>query len=503
MGRCAALLVFAGLAGCGSSEARPPSATLLPVLEGVALERIRVWRTPDGARVRGFDGALAPGVEIRVSAGAEGPGQRVVADEHGRFESALAPTDTVVVRVTGEDAVEFRVRDPEAARRDAILGVVGGVGNVPNDLVITTRLGVVARSGDNAVSRFDLAEGLGDGMRIPDRPPASGQRPVRSSPWFVEPLDPEANRVLVSDTGQHAVHVLNLAAQTVERTLRPPELVLDEPFPLARPLDVNDDGQADSALDTVRPTYPQAVRMHDGRIWAAFAGFLAPRVSAAEPPVFQPGVLVAWSLDNPGRPPSTLILDTLNPQWIEVLSQDKLLVVCSGVIDPIGTRVDSLSPGALIEVDVGAEPQVIRTVPLGARGPGSVVAVAGGWWVSSLVRGEIMRVDPETGAVTDTLTLTTRAVDSVFRLVDLGGGLIGAPSFNTDQLFVVDGRVGAAGALGGPLSVGAGGAVFDGLQVVARRPGRRGVDFVGPDLFALFGLSAEIVAIDLLAIMGP
>ncbi len=69
-------------------------------------------------------------------------------------------------------------------------------------------------------------------------------------------------------------------------------------------------------------------------------------------------------------------------------------------------------------------------------------------------------------------------VDSLFRMVDLGGGLLGVPSFNTDQLYIVDARRGMVSPppFYAPLKVGAGPPVLDGLQVVvpkAGSPGRR------------------------------
>jgi hypothetical protein len=55
----------------------------------------------------------------------------------------------------------------------------------------------------------------------------------------------------------------------------------------------------------------------------------------------------------------------------------------------------------------------------------------------------------------------------------------------------------------GPIAVGPGRPLFDGLQIVAPRPGRAGVDFVGPDHLALLGIASKIVPLDTQEVLGP
>jgi hypothetical protein len=54
-----------------------------------------------------------------------------------------------------------------------------------------------------------------------------------------------------------------------------------------------------------------------------------------------------------------------------------------------------------------------------------------------------------------------------------------------------------------PLVVGRGPPISDGIALIARRPGRAGVDFAGPDLFALSNLASRVVPIELEALLGP
>ena len=54
-----------------------------------------------------------------------------------------------------------------------------------------------------------------------------------------------------------------------------------------------------------------------------------------------------------------------------------------------------------------------------------------------------------------------------------------------------------------PFSVGPGKPIFDGAQILARRPGRAGVDFTGPDLFCLSGIASRIWPIETRKLLGP
>lgn len=494
------LILGGGLGlGCGSSPGAATPTDLVDWGEGRP-DRVRVWRDGAGMHVQAFDGAVPPNLLVEVVGGPS-----TISDADGRFAFEL-PDETVselVLRPEGQPPTPFRVREPAAARLQARGAVLGGAGSVPNDLVAGARDAVVVRTGDNAVGRFDYAAGLSGGVRLPDGPPRPGAEPVRASPWFVAPLDAAAARVVVSDTAQDVVHVVDLGSGVVTGRLEPPERVpLESDFELLRPFDVDGDGQVETRLSAVRPSFPQALHVEGDWVWAGFSGFEAPRLPGAGgeslPPVFQPAVLVGWPLG--GGTPRSTVLPFLNPQWITPLGPGRVLVVCSGGLDPQDGRVDVLGESGLVEVDLDTG-RVVQAVDLGAFAPGSAVVVADAWWVSSLVRGEVLRVDPETGGGRS-ITLTTAALDSVFRLVDFGGGLIGAPSFNTDQLFVVDARRATAGAFGGPIRLGGDGGLLDGLQVVARRPEVR-FDAPGPEVFALLGIASQVVGVDLGAILGP
>ena len=121
-------------------------------------------------------------------------------------------------------------------------------------------------------------------------------------------------------------------------------------------------------------------------------------------------------------------------------------------------------------------------------------------WTASLLKAQITNV--KTNAV---IVLNDQSIDSIFRLIELPGRLIAATSFNTDKLFIFDAEDGRLNPYPfvSPFSVGPGPPVFDGAQIVARRPGRAGVDYTGPDLYVLSGLASRIWSVETRKLLGP
>ncbi|MCK6552717.1 hypothetical protein L6R52_43240, partial [Myxococcota bacterium] len=355
---------------------------------------------------------------------------------------------------------------------------------------------------DNAVSVFDLERGLEGsmGVRLPETEDRCGRHVA--NPWFAAPLDD--TRVAVTAFGQGRVYVVELDHASIEHTLElAADVALEPPFTLPRAVDLDCDGVPESTVSRVRPRAPQGVAKVGARLVVAFSGFVEPRVGASAP-VYVPSVLAIWDLDALDAPPSQHVLPALNAQEVRALDDHRVLVTMSGVLDPIGGAVAASTPGAVTIFDVEAA-SVERTWALDGFAPGTALVAADALWVGSLVHGAVRAIALDTGAVLTELTLSSDDVDSVMRLVELPGGLVGAPSFNGDRLFVVDPvrRVLSPPPFFGPLVIGPGRPIFDGLQVVARRPGTSGVDFCGPELFALSGLASRVVPIELRRILGP
>lgn len=476
------LLLF----GCGAEPPLDRYEPSIPEVEGVSPELTFYVQDGERALFGGFDGALSQGVSLPLR-GPDGDLGTVVPDENGRFSIELSPQARL-----SAGALEYRLREAAQARAAAVHPPLSGAGAQPNDLVIAgsdDAFGVVVRSGDSGVSAVDLEEGLtGEGVR------------VFGDPYAVAVIDAAARRVAVAAFDAGVIEVVDLTLGVVERTLSPLEVELDAPFTLARPYDVDGDGAPEEQIARFLPASPQSAAISMGRLYVGFSSFQAGN-RGDEPPVFLPGVLGIWALDDLDAPPKMRVLPALNPQEIRPLPGGRILIVCSGALDLAGGP-HAGSAGAVVVYDPVSRD--MEVVDMGDFLPGTAVFAAGRLVVGSLARGEIRWMQPD-GSDVRTMQLNEEAIDSVFRMVELGGGLVGVPSYNTDRLHIFDARTGELDPppFYAPIPVGPGRPVFDGLKVVARRPGRRGVDFVGPDLFVLTGDSSELIPIELRKVLGP
>ncbi len=476
-----AIVVLGLAAACGGTDTARPLEGPIPDVPGVRPELTYYVKTDGGALFGGFDGAL----QGPIRAG----DQTIVPDADGRFRVLLSGDDPLRL----DAGLEYRLRQPNRAREEAVRPVLAGAGSLPNDLVIAGAgegaYGVLVRSGDAGVSVVDLSRGLSDqGVRTEGRP------------FFAAVIDAERRRIAVSDFDRGRVQLIDLAAGTVERSLAPPTVVLERPFPLSRPADVDGDGTPETEVERFTARAPQAMATAGDRLLVAYTGFVSRRLDGERGPVFVPSVIASWSLDDLDAAPLLLILDALDPQELRILDDGRGLAVSSGIIDQ-RDGVHPLSEGALTFFDP-VTLAVTDRIGLGDFAPGSALIAAGRIVVASLASA---RLQLRSGETTEEVALNDEAVDSVFRLVDLGGGLVGVPSFDTDLLHILDARTGELdpAPFFSPLVIGPGRPVFDGLQIVARRPGRRGVDFVGPDLLALMGIASELVPIELRKVLGP
>lgn len=498
MKRVACGLALLGLACAEPAVVWSPEPAV-PEHPSLRLERIYATRSPTEILIGGFDGAAIGPAPV----GVERDGVRITEatpDAHGRFRIATPAVDgDWAITRAGEPAVGLRVRDPEVARAAALLEGLGGAGLTPNDLVIVgpkhAPFGALVRSGDHAVSAIDLEQGL---------QPDSGRFLDRANPWFAAPVDPEGTEVVVSAYASGEVQRLDLVNRA-----RPPVIYrpggpveLAEAWPLLEPRDVDEDGTAEASVLRYPLITPQPVLVLGGRIYAAYTGVISVRLGSRGP-VQLPPTLVSWALDDPDNPRRTL-LPFHNPQELRALPDGRILVVASGVLDPRGDRVEVRTPGGVVVYDPMTD-RVVERFDLADFGAGTAVLSEEALWVGSLARPILRRI-PRFGSGDPTeLLVNDEEVDSIFRMIELDGGLVAVPSFNTDRLHVLDLRTGQLNPppFFEPFLVGPGRPVFSGLQVVARRPGRIGVDFTGPDLFLLFGPGSSITPLELRKVMGP
>lgn len=488
--RSQAAWVWCWLAACGGAEPPPQPEPLLPADAALKLELVfAVKMSPEEILVGGFSGAASPGEEITI----EGFGS-ATAGMRGRFEVRFQSSAERITASARGESYEFAVRDMETALNDAVHVAEGGAGSVPNDLIALqhdTPRAVLVRSGDDALSLIDPTRGVNDetaGVRLPRG----------ANPWFAAPL---GDRVAVTGFGDHNVYVADLARGEVRILTAPAPISLPQPFELSRPVDLDGDGTMESRIDRLVPRAPQAIATEDGAVFAAFSGFVAAG-RGADPPVYVPPVIAHWS--NTEATPVTFRLPdgVMNPQELRI-HDGALLIVATGVFDLRSGTPSVLTPSSVLILEkTGA---VRRQIPLPDFVPGSALIVDRTLWISSLSKAEVAWIDLDAPGEPQKIQLGEEPVDSVFRLIALPGDLIAAPVFNSDQLFILDGveRKKSPPPFLRPIRVGPGRPIFDGLQIVTRRPGRAGVDFAGPDLFTLSGVASRIRSIELRKVLGP
>lgn len=499
--RSVALLVGSALAMAGCAEAGGGQCPALvaagvkhPPSTALALERIYASaRSPDRIEVGGLDGAAPPGSRVLID------GQPAEVDAHGRFRLELAGRETSVEVASAAQPSEvfpFRVRDATVARAKIVGPAWGGAGSVPNDLLFEGERALLVRSGDGALSELPFGHGADDcsrGLRFAE---VQGRG---SDPWFATAA---GGAVYVSDARLDRVYAIDRQRWVVTSTFADPTAIeLSPPLTLACPADVDGDGSVERSVARFRPRTPQALAVMNGRLFVGMNGFLRPHQGDC-PALYLPSVLLSFALDAPGEV-ARLRLPCQNPQELRETPEGQLQVVCSGEIDqpPSGAPV-AQTDGAILWIDP-VRLEVVRTQPLERFAPASALTQGEVTVVSSLVRAELLLLS-RSGLI-ERRQLNTEAVDSVFRLTPGPGGLIFAPSFDTDRLHTIDPRTGVVDGAPffGPIAVGPGRPLFDGLQIVAPRPGRAGVDFVGPDHLALLGIASKIVPLDTQEVLGP
>ncbi|MBI4821798.1 MAG: hypothetical protein HY791_36395 [Deltaproteobacteria bacterium] len=497
----AASLFLVGIA-CGEKVDPELAEPAVTDVEGARLERMYAVRGPDRKiHAGGYPGSARPLMPIELRLNGQVLGS-TVADQSGRFRLVVDSDAAAIELVLPEASISFRVRDAESGRSSAPRSRWSGLGNVPNDVAaLPDGTLAVARSGDNAVGVISPSGELQLGVRLPSV--EEGGRELRANPWFVAALDEQ--RVVTTAYGQRRVFIVDLSSRAIESTLDlADEVVLPSAFKLTRPFDVDENGTLETEVTRFVPKGPQGTAISGHELFATFTSVVSAS-EGTELPVVLPGVLARWNLEAPATPPETLVLPALDPQEVRVSPRSTLWVVCSGALARSGGPTRAISPGALVEVDPSTM-QVLRSVPLGDFGPSSAIERSDGMlWVSSLVRGRVGLFHPDESAPRQVVAVSEEEVDSVFRLTPFFDGLAFVPSFDTDRLHVLDLTTGELNPppFFAPLVLGPGLPIISGLQVVALRPGRPGVDFVGPDAFALLGLASQVVPIELRKLFGP
>lgn len=467
------------------------------------LELVYAAATEDGVVVGGLYGSVEPQATISVSSLTGDELASVQADDSGRFVASIPmfSSPTIRVQVNSDAPVDFRVRDAGKAIDEAVRASVSGVGYVPNDLLVIENdqqlYAFVVRSGDNAVGRINLNTGESTGVLLPDRDGFNGSK-IPASPWFLA-HDAE-QKVFVTAAGHDSVYWIDLQTQQILGVIESAQsVVLNEDFVLQRPYDTNGDGILETKIRSFTPRFPQGLLVTQDELLVAYSGFVSPRLDAARPAVYVPGIVRIWNRKDFSEEPSQILLPYMNPQEITLASDGKVMVTCSGIIETSNGMTGLASDSGVAFIDPTTR-SIVEKVDLGEFGASSTIDVDGQIWTASLLKAQVTNLT--TGL---TISLNEQPLDSVFRLTRLTGHLVAAASFNTDKLFIFDSDTGLLNPppFVAPFTVGPGPPVFDGAQIVARRAGRAGVDYTGPDLYVLGGLASRIWSVETRKLLGP
>lgn len=477
------------------------------------------------ARLRGFDGAVPAGTVVAMLNGEGTTVATATADENGRFEmEADAFRDQVfVVRpgLANVSPLEFAARRRVDALRQSIQPRLAGTGSTPNHVLIPSDASVegdtpayVVLSGDNAVDNVMLDSASRARPLVPLEDVQSPGGPLTAAPWRAFA---RGSTVWVTRYGQGTFSTLDANAGTVKATSNAlPLQDLVPPLALAPAADANGDGVEESLANQLLPRHPTDILVMDNVAYVTFANVLTTAASGNSQ--YGPGLLAAYDLRGDGTPTGVVRvvrLSYVNPQAVMAHPDgDHVVVSSTGALHRDATwRVES--DGGL-DVVTTRDLTLAGTVNLGAFAPSRPVMLTDGKsvYVPSLLRAQLARVDLTTRAVTlgpgaalpALQLLPTEDLRSTFECALHPTGLVLCAVFDQDALVFVDPRQDQVNPwpFSEPLVIPENaGDVRWGLQGLAIRPGRNGVDRVGVDVVFLFSLASRLSAMDTRWVLGP
>ncbi len=528
---CHCLLLTCALTAC--PPVTPSPNTPLPLPDTfVAFERMAVFQEEGDsgqARARGLDGALPSGTSLEIWD--EESNTKILdatGDANGRFDVRFGSQPNQAFVLIGKNgarstpALQFRAR----VRRDGLsLSVnprLAGTGSTPNQVVTpmdaastgrTTAFLVV--SGDNTLDNVDWDDGTRTRPLAPLPDTAGAAGPVAATPWGTVV---RGGLAYVTRYGQGGVAVVDTVSGTVTAVVDAPGLLtLPTPLPLNPAADANGDGVPEDLATHLQPRAPTGVTLVGNTLLVTYSNVLA--VGGNGRAQYAPGVIHAVPLDNGGRPSGpgvTTFTSFDNPvHVIPHPNGSHAIVSASGQLIRGDSTWTAETDGGLDILDA-ATLQNAGVVNLGRYAPSRPVVLPGlnAIYVPSVLQARLVRVDLTTnlvtrgpGAALAALELeTTTALRSVFECVPHLTGLVFCGIFDSDALVAVDMRDDTVRpwpfTTDVPLAAAAGNLKL-GVQSLAVRPGRNGVDRTGPDILVLLGLASRVATVDTRFILGP
>lgn len=269
---------------------------------------------------------------------------------------------------------------------------------------------------------------------------------------------------------------------------------------------LNSDGT--EAASTIEPRYPGGIALVGARLFVSSANY----ISTSAPAVAAPGTIQAFdvaangSLTRAGR----IVTSGYNPTGLVNRNDGELVVINSGIIDIVDAAGAPQTDASIDMVDPNAL-TVKATIPVGlaALSPyGMAITLDGSrGFMGSAAYGEVYEVDLINRQMlrgTENPIVVTSGSDYISAVaLSMDDSDLFAASFEESSVMPID-LTQAPYVTDDPFVVGFPAGVTDenptgantGAGPLAVRPGSRGVDYEGEDLFVLTGYPGTLVAIN-------
>jgi hypothetical protein len=277
-----------------------------------------------------------------------------------------------------------------------------------------------------------------------------------------------------------------------------------EPIQIDEGLTNSDSTQADT---TLTPSYPADLARIDDKLFVSTANYL----STQEPALAAPGTIQVFQIGNDGtiRRIGYIITSDYNPTGLSVRNGSELLITNSGVIDIVDAQGSPQTPSSIDIVDPETL-SITATIALdmvAASFHGLALTHDGSrGFIGSAAYGQVYEVDLINRQVLrgiDNPHIVTDGYDFISDVdLSVGNHFLFAASFEQSSVYPFDlsqipptrGDAFVVGYPSGVTEENPSGA-NTGAGPMAVRPGSRGIDYQGADLFVLTGYPGTLVAI--------
>jgi hypothetical protein len=506
--------VFAGSQGCHEANQTNDNTLLLPKNE-IQYHLISAAQTPHGIRVRAFDHATPPKTSIQISFGENA--ESLNSDDHGRFDVTLSPVNEdpsqidLQFQVNENTIVQtYRVRD---LSEDASTMVQASVvtGQVPNDLHVTASELWVVSSADALLQKFHRSQ-----TETIITEEYSLYFPIDAQNRGANPYEiafhPTLPIVAVSLFSQHAIAVVDTEKMQLLYTYPFNQLSLielEDSITIDTPLDVNGDQNLETEISQLYPRHPQALLWTEEGLWVAATNYLQFATNGSLPKA-APGTLLSFLWNNDVLNfNAQWQLNGYNPQDLKA-EDDTLFILTTGMshFDANGNW-QAQSKAALWQKPLSSDTAIQSIFQFDQFAPAKMTLTDGAFVFGHTLSAEIGILDRALpNAELDIVSVENNThIDSIFSVLNLGGGLLAIAQYNQDQIWFYDLRERTLNPwpFNSPISISSylQQDIFKGLLKIATRPGQPGVDYIGHTLFGLTGLSSEIIPIQLSNLLGP